>query len=302
MSNHVIMSVDVEDWYHGPTVISPHDPSRSVQSVLASGVAVERAYPYVNSCLDLFAEFNIKATFFWVAEYARRFPDLLSAVVRAGHEIACHGLSHFSKFNPNTKQDTYSCTDFRRITSEAKAILEDQSGQTVIGYRAPNAYISGRMIDVLEELGFRYDSSVSVNSIYNKTDDGLGGVSTTPYYPCRGGLRPGAERRSIVEFPWPYWNVLGFKVQSAGGPYLRLFGSGLIQAGLRQSLKRGHTVFYFHPIDLCKEPIPIPFNWRRPLFWGVKGDLVKRRVHTILETFAAFASNFVNIVNEPALQ
>lgn len=302
MSNHVIMSVDVEDWYHGPTVISPHEPSRSVEAVLASGLAVERAYRYVDVCLGLFADFNIKATFFWVAEYARRFPHLLRAVVNEGHEVACHGMWHFSKVDRKTKNCTYSCAEFRRVTSQAKAILEDHSGQAVVGYRAPNAYISGLIVDLLEDLGFRYDSSVSVNSIYNKTDDGLDGVSTTPYYPHRGSLRRGEEKRTIIEFPWPYCSILGFKVQSAGGPYLRLFGSRLIEAGLRQSLKRGHTLFYFHPVDLCNDPIPIPFDWRRPLLWGIKGDVVKRRVYKVLEKFAPFATNFRNIIDEPLVQ
>ncbi len=52
---------------------------------------------------------------------------------------------------------------------------EDASGQKVIGYRAPNAYIAGWMVDALEDLGFRYDSSVCVNSFYNKTDSQLKG-------------------------------------------------------------------------------------------------------------------------------
>ena len=55
-------------------------------------------------------------------------------------------------------------------------------------YRAPGAFISGWMIDLLEELGFKYDSSVSVNSIYNKTDIKPKNVTTVPYYPRKGSL------------------------------------------------------------------------------------------------------------------
>src|SRR5437016_3209897 len=117
MSSRVIMSVDVEDWYHGPTMAG--------REVHSGGAAVERAYPYVNSCLELFSTHGIKATFFWVAEYARRFPHLIRAVVDQGHEIACHGMWHVSKMDPRTKQNTYSRDEFRRITTEAKSILED---------------------------------------------------------------------------------------------------------------------------------------------------------------------------------
>jgi len=302
MSSRVILSVDVEDWYHGPTVINPQDPARSLQSILAGGKAVERAHSYIHTCLELFSRHRVKATFFWVAEYARRFPHLMRAVVGEGHEIACHGLWHGSKVNAKTKRSTYSRDEFRRITGEAKSIIEDQAGQSVVGYRAPNAYVSGVMIDVLEEMGFRYDSSVSVNSLYNKTDAVLRGVSTSPYYPRRGSLEKGSEPRSIVEFPWPYWNVLGFKLQTAGGPFLRIFGRRLICAGLRQSLRRGHTIFYFHPVDLCNEPIPMPFHWSRPFLWALKGDIIRQRVDRILGAFSDRAANFASILDGPLFQ
>lgn len=298
MSNRVIVSVDVEDWYHGPTVISPKDPSKTLESFLAGTGDVERAYRYINSCLDLLAAHDIKATFFWVAEYARRFEGLIKEVVAQGHEVACHGLCHYSKLDTATRHNVFSEEEFAARTREAKEILENLSGQQVIGYRAPNAYVSGMMIDVLEDLGFRYDSSVSVNSLYNKTDGELRGVGTAPYYPRRGGLDRGEEKRRIVEFPWPYLDLMGFKVQSAGGPFLRLFGTPLIGAGIRQSLRRGHTAFYFHPIDICNEPIPLEFDFRRPLLWMVKGNVVKRRIARLLAEFAPMTANFASVVDE----
>ncbi len=301
MSNRVIVSVDVEDWYHGPTVISPKDSSRTLESFLASANDVERAHRYIGSCLNLLAAHNIKATFFWVAEYARRFEGLIRDVVAQGHEIACHGLCHYSKLD-STRHNVFSEEGFAARTREAKEILENLSGQRVIGYRAPNAYISGMMIDVLEDLGFRYDSSVSVNSLYNKTDGDLCGVDTAPYYPRQGSLDRGGEKRRIIEFPWPYWDVMGFKVQSAGGPFLRMFGTPLINAGIRQSLRRGHTTFYFHPIDICNEPIPLEFDFRRPMLWMVKGNVVKRRIARLLADFAPMSANFASIVDEAVSQ
>ncbi len=38
------------------------------------------------------------------------------------------------------------------------------------------------MLDSLEKIGFKYDSSVCVNSLYNMTDSSLEGVSSYPYY------------------------------------------------------------------------------------------------------------------------
>lgn len=298
MSNRVIVSVDVEDWYHGPTVISPKVSSKTLESFLAGAEDAERAFRYIGSCLDLLAAHDIKATFFWVAEYARRFEGLIKEVVARGHEVACHGLCHYSKLDSATGRNVFSAREFKARTREAKEILEGISGRKIIGYRAPNAYVSGMMIDVLEDLDFRYDSSVSVNSIYNKTDSELFGVNTAPYYPRRGGLDRGEEKRRIVEFPWPYFDIMGFKVQSAGGPFLRMFGTPLIKAGIRQSLRRGHSVFYFHPIDICVESIPLEFDFKRPLLWMVKGNVVKRRIARLLAEFAPLTTNFAGVVNE----
>ncbi|TAN37972.1 MAG: polysaccharide deacetylase [Verrucomicrobia bacterium] len=301
----IIVSVDVEDWYHGPTAAARFGTRADVAQALASTPQPERGLPYLEAALELLAARNMRATFFWVAEYARRFPAALRRCATAGHEIACHGLTHFPKFDPATKQPNFTPAEFKTRTAEARKILQNLTGQPVIGYRAPNAYIAGWMLDALEELGFAYDSSVSANSLYNKTDEPqLTGVDTRPYFPERGTLRRGTAPRGIIEFPWPYFEFPTWgraialptvaardgaralpvlKIQTAGGPYLRFFGSGLVLAGLRQSLRRGPTVFYFHPVDMCREPIPLPFSWKRPMMWWFKGDLVRRRIVRVLD-------------------
>jgi hypothetical protein len=59
---------------------------------------------------------------------------------------------------------------------------------------------------------------VSANSLYNKTDSSLEGVSSYPYHPKKNGLEIGEERK-IVDFPCAYWNVFGFnfKIPTSGG-------------------------------------------------------------------------------------
>ncbi len=291
-SNKLILSVDVEDWYHGPSVISPLSGKQKLRDLLASGKSIERSYKYISTCIELFEKYNVKATFFWVAEYAQRYPHLLKLTVDAGHEIACHGLEHYSKINKITKADTFSKKEFVHRTTKAKKILEDLSGKEVIGYRGPNAFISGTIIDSLEEMGFQYDSSVSVNTLYNKTSSALEGVDTTWYYPQKGTLNKGTEKRNIVEFPWAYYSILGQKIQSTGGPFLRVFGNILIKRGLKESLKRGHTVFYFHPTDICKEAFPIEDNNLLKLTWWFRGDMVKKRIENILETYQGRTVSF----------
>jgi len=169
---------------------------------------------------------------------------------------------------------------FREATEKAKKDLEKISGEKVVGYRAPNALIAGWMVDHLEELGFEYDSSVSVNSLYNKSDSALTDVSSAPYHPKHNDLEP-TEYRDFVEFPWPYYDV-GVKIPTGGGPMLRFLGAHVILRGIRQSLRRGHTVFYFHCIDISDEPFPNIGN-RRPFYWMIKGELVENRIISIIK-------------------
>ena len=295
-NNKLIVSIDVEDWYHGPKVISANN--RKVEDLRIKIPSCERGFMYIDRCLELLSLYNIKATFFWVAEYAKKYPHYFQKTVDAGHEIACHGLHHYSKVNRVTKEDVFTPQEFYRRTREAKDILEQMSGKQVLGYRAPNAYISGKIIDVLEELGFRYDSSVSRNSMYNKTSSSLQGVSSHPYYPMSGEICPGQAKRGIIEFPWPYFEIGGYKIQTAGGPFLRIFGATLIKLGLRQSLHRGHSVFYFHPMDFIQEDLPIQMDWKWHLFWWPRGKIVVNRVDHILKEFQSRATNFELILQQ----
>jgi peptidoglycan/xylan/chitin deacetylase (PgdA/CDA1 family) len=211
----------------------------------------------------------------------QHYPGLVQEVANHGHEIACHGLHHACKLHPRTKKALMSVTEFEERTFQAKRLLEEASGQKVIGYRAPAAYVGGWMLDSLEKLGFRYDSSVSVNSFYNKSDSDLRGVETRPYYPKKNSLEFGGEKRKIMELPWPYFK-LGLKFPTGGGPMLRFLGAKYVMMGLRQSLRRGETLTYFHPIDISDEKFPSGFSARRPFYWAIKGDIVRRRIQTMI--------------------
>ena len=117
----------------------------------------------------------------------------------------------------------------------AKKMLEKISGEKLVGYRAPNALVGGWMVDSLEKLGFKYDSSVSVNSFYNKTDSALNTVSSFPYYPVKNDLEAGSDR-NFIEFPWAYCQH-GFKFPASGGPMLRFLGSSLVEHSLYPTLQ-----------------------------------------------------------------
>lgn len=285
MKNNLSITVDVEDWYHIPSVCgSTFSVYRDVDEFFEKW---EGRYDYLTGptkrVLDLLDKFNAKATFFVVADTVKHYPGLIESIADRGHEIACHGLHHACAIDPKTKEALMSPGEFEKRTSEAKRILEKISGEKVLGYRAPNAFVGGWMLDSLEKIGFKYDSSVCVNSIYNKTDSSLNGVSTFPYFPESNGLKPAFEdhEKQLVEFPWAYYDFCGFKIPTSGGPMLRFLGAHMMLKGLKQSLKRGNTVFYFHPIDISSEEFPKIGNGR-PMYWAIKGEMIEKRIRHIL--------------------
>ena len=285
MNNYSLsVTVDIEDWYHIPSVCgSPFSVYKDVNEFFKKW---KGRYDYLSEptkrVLDLLDEFEVTATFFVVADVVEHYPGLVEGIVERGHEIACHGLHHSLKIHSETKKPSMSVDAFRERTLKAKKILEDICGDNVIGYRAPAAYVGGWMLDVLADIGFKYDSSVCVNSLYNKTDSSLKGVSSYPYHPKKNGLEIGEEKgKKIVEFPWAYWDVFGFKIPTSGGAMLRFLGAHVILRGLKLSLQRGHTVFFFHPIDISNEKFP-NVGKGRPFFWVVKGKIVEKRIRYIL--------------------
>jgi len=275
------VTIDIEDWYHIPSVCgSRFSIYKGVDEFFETW---DSRYDYLSEptkrTLDLLDEYNIIATFFIVADIAEHYPGLIESIAKRGHEIGCHGMHHTCKLDQRTKKPLMNIDDFETSTIKAKKILEKVSGEEVIGYRAPNAEVSGWMLDSLEKIGFKYDSSVSKNSLYNKTDSSLKGVSSVPYHPAAGSLEP-AVSRNFIEFPWSYYDI-GLKIPTTGGPMLRFLGARLILKGLKQSLNRGHTVFHFHPIDISDEKFP-HIGKGRPLYWSQKGKIIEKRIRYVL--------------------
>ena len=222
--------------------------------------------------LNLLKKYDIKATFFVVADIINHYPGLVNLIVKNGHEIGCHGLNHLCNLDPKTKKALINTSQFETKNKTAKNMLEKIYKKKVIGYRAPNAYFGKWMFKSLDKIGFFYDSSISANSFYNKTDMDLKNVKSIPYYPIINNYR-------FIEFPWPYWNIFGLKIPTSGGPMLRFFGANVILKGLKQSLKRGTTVFYFHPLDILNASFPMT----RKFFWMFRGELIIKRIKYIFD-------------------
>jgi polysaccharide deacetylase family protein (PEP-CTERM system associated) len=235
------MTVDVEDYFHVAALAS------AIKRDDWDGMEY-RVEDSTRRLLELFGAAGVKATFFVLGWVARRSPHLVREIQSAGHEIASHGWSHSLVYNQTPEE-------FTRETRDSKALLEDICGRRIDGYRASTYSITRRSLwalDVLCELGFRYDSS-----IFPIRHD-LYGIPDAPIEP--GVIRaPGGG--SIVEFPMSTARIAGLKLPVSGGGYFRLLPYWLTRAGLSKlnHRQRRAFVFYLHPweIDPGQPAIPV---------------------------------------------
>lgn len=107
--------------------------------------------------LDLYAKYNIKATFFFIARFAKQHPEIVRMVQPAGHEVALHGLTHDHRY----AFDSMSLQEQIEHLKEGKHILEDIAGEEVVSFRSPALRVNQDTARALREAGFRYDSSIA---------------------------------------------------------------------------------------------------------------------------------------------
>jgi polysaccharide deacetylase family protein (PEP-CTERM system associated) len=221
------LSFDIEEYFHshnfhGTYTVDdwPRLPSR-----------VE---PHTRKILEQLAAARCRATFFILGWVAERHPDLIKSIARAGHEIASHGHWHRLVYRQTHE-------DFREDVRRTKGALEDLTGASVDGYRAPTYSIVKQSLwalDILADEGYRYDSS-----IFPVRHDRYG-IPDAPRFPF-------ALPRGLVEFPLSTWIYLGLRLPVAGGGYFRLLPYPLVRRAFRSIERtRQPAVFYLHPWDV----------------------------------------------------
>lgn len=140
------ISIDFESLYHYSETLGLNHPDRD-----------EHYERIVDRFLELFAEFGVRATFFMVGDDVRLkklSPAMLRQMTDAGHELANHTMTH-----PHNLSRLSRARKEEEVVSTGK-ILEDATGQRVVGFRAPCLDIDEEMVDILEQHGYWYESSV----------------------------------------------------------------------------------------------------------------------------------------------
>jgi peptidoglycan-N-acetylglucosamine deacetylase len=136
--------------------------------------------------LELFRKYDIKTTFFTPGHTIDTFTDECKAIQADGHEFGHHGYYHENptKIQRDTEQ---------RLIELAFDTFDRQLGIRPVGYRSPYWDYSESTLDLIEEAGFKYDSSLMARDL-------------VPYHPQRWQINwergnvPGRASR-LLEIP-----------------------------------------------------------------------------------------------------
>jgi polysaccharide deacetylase family protein (PEP-CTERM system associated) len=220
------LTFDVEDYFH----------VHAFNSVIARADWDElplRVDDSTRLILELLREHKTRATFFLLGWVADRLPELVREIAADGHEIASHGYAHEAV-------DALSCEEFRDdVTRSLEAIRGACPDASISGYRAPSFSINGNTpwaFDVLQSLGFKYDSSISPTSFHDR----YGSPHAPRFaYPIA---------RCMTEIPVSTVRMLGLNWAVAGGGYFRLAPLAVTRWSIdRINRERQPAVVYLHP-------------------------------------------------------
>ncbi|WP_266079337.1 polysaccharide deacetylase family protein [Haladaptatus caseinilyticus] len=103
--------------------------------------------------LDLHDTHDIPATWFVPGHTIESFPDRVEEVSDRGYDVQCHGWRHVNPSTFDSKEAEKS--EYERAISN----IEDVTGRKPTGFRSPAWEFSEHTLEILEELGFEWDSS-----------------------------------------------------------------------------------------------------------------------------------------------
>lgn len=231
MMRTAVLTIDVEDWYH-LDYFNRHDCNNSI--TMLDG-------------LDVFAkiieERKIRASYFVLGEIAEKLGSHLRYQAASGNNINSHGWNHLRPL-------TIGIREFRDDLIRSRETIMDIIEKPVLGYRAPCFSIDRERLDIVCEVGYKFDSS--------KIDFGLhplyGSIDMTGFSEIKGGI---FMKGDFVEFEIGTFKVLDKKVPVCGGGYIRIIPWLLLKRWIRRFVEDGGTyILYIHPFELSLRKVP----------------------------------------------
>jgi peptidoglycan/xylan/chitin deacetylase (PgdA/CDA1 family) len=232
---YAILSMDVEEWYHLDYLN---------RSSCNTSISLMDGFDHY---VEILAEEKVPSSFFVLGELVPLVADRL----KEQPDVGVHGWSH-------KRPLLMSIPEFQEDVKRARATVEDALGRKMTGYRAPCFSLDRQRLDVLQEMGFEYDSSrieFGSHPLYGAIDM-TGFETVSPLIFRRGGF---------VEFELATLQTLGRTLPVSGGGYLRLLPWLMMYSMLKKYLSTGGLfVLYIHPFELSENDesiLPADTRW-----------------------------------------
>ena len=233
-----ILGIDFEEWYH-PQLIQKYLTNEDKELKITNGL---------DEILDWLRRNETYATFFIVGDILEKKPDILDKINSQGHEIGFHTM-----FHNRLDDENYNKEKFKDEIKKFNELTNNHSK----GFRAPTFSLNEKsswVIDVLEELGYEYDSSI----VPVKTRMyGLENAEEKPYFISSNNLKENNPNGKIKEFPLLVTKFLGKKIPAAGGFYVRTLPTKIIKNAIKKYEKKEiPATFYIHSWELTPQHMP----------------------------------------------
>jgi len=274
-----LLGIDFEDWFH-PELIQKKLTNEEKKPKVVEGI---------DKIIDWLNDNETYATFFVVGELLEYEPEIFDKIIENGHEIGFHTMYH-------TRLDT---KNFRKKFEEEIKIFDKMTLGKSKGFRAPTFSLnesSKWLIDVLEENGYEYDSSIvpAKTSMY-----GLPNAEIKPYKISSKSLESEDPEGIITEFPILTTKFLGKKIPAGGGFYVRTLPEKIVMNAIKDYEKNNMpATFYIHSWELTPEYMPrIKLSVKDNFITYHNIEKTMSKMTKILEKFEFTSFNRYNLNN-----
>jgi polysaccharide deacetylase family protein (PEP-CTERM system associated) len=223
INNFCLFTVDVEEWWS----VHSFEKYANARNINRANFD-DRMAVGIEKLLILLKEYQIPAIFFVLGRVAEAYPELITNILNAGHEIGTHGYEHKLVYNQTPEE-------FEEDLVKSITTIQNITGKKIDKYRAPSYSITLKSLwalPLLEKTGIKYDFSLF------PLKNNRFGVPSAPREPYQINLNESGGKY-LIEIPPNIIDLKLIKLPINSGFGFRFFPLFMIKKNLKYLLKKG---------------------------------------------------------------
>lgn len=134
----LVVNDEINPYYHGP----------ETKEEMALTINVAWGQKHLPKILEVLEQKDVKATFFFLGKWVKKFPDLTARIADKGHEVGNHGYQHSHPNNLSTEQLT-------ELIKRNEKLLQEITGEQTELFAPPYGEYNKQVVKVADELGYK---------------------------------------------------------------------------------------------------------------------------------------------------